>query len=350
MGDLKSLARRHAFVVIAAITALIWEFAVNLALQKGFLDNTPNWVCFWMLAGPVFAWTILALAHPETRKRYYLVRVYKLMTFVIFIFSGALLGGVVWFFFFITHPIHPSENQAPPPINGGIAKKEPARETSKTEPAPPSLVSSSQMNKETVKQFETNTPSTGINEDAESELNKAKIQKRAEIEARDHKNGLDNQSTWKNNLPLFNHSLESLYDNLNIEAAKRGDSIKKISGYFGCLPSTIDFKMEETDVTEIAFDTETNLHFIFAITKGSIVGSTIQPNGLKIKCSCGFLELQPFWFMSGNHLHRIIHIPGYDDDTTNDSMSIDKSRELIEKGVKILIAAQIDYLTRTNKQ
>jgi hypothetical protein len=198
-------------------------------------------------------------------------------------------------------------------------------------------------------QFETNNPSADSN-DLKSELDQLKLQRQAEIAASDQKNNSENQSAWDKNLPLFRHSLESLHDILNQEAIDRGDRIEITSGYIACLPQKIDFKMEETKVAEIRLEKETNVDFAVSITRGQMIaGTTIQPNGIKITSGCGFLEFQPFWVMTGPGFHTIIQIPGYNGDKTTENMNIDQIRELVRKRVKILVAAQIDSLSATNK-
>jgi hypothetical protein len=102
----------------------------------------------------------------------------------------------------------------------------------------------------------------------------------------------------------------------------------------------------ETNIAEIRFQQNTNVDFKIAITSGGVVGPTIQPNGLKIYCSCGSLELRPFWFMSGNHLHRAIGVPGYSDDQTTLD---DDPRGTVDNGLKVLVAAQFDSLKITNR-
>lgn len=82
----------------------LWGLGVSIAFQKGLFDATPNIIVFLLLAVPTVLLIIAAVAHPWTRKRYYLIPAYKLMSLVFCTIGGALVGAVIWGFFVFTNP------------------------------------------------------------------------------------------------------------------------------------------------------------------------------------------------------------------------------------------------------
>ena len=264
-----------------------------------------------------------------------------------FLFIGAFIVATCFVAPFLQYKDIQEKMENSNPPKQSIAAK-PLPEKTIPEPKVPIGAPTQQIvTVEAQKQFETNTLNVKNDSDIESVVDQAKLQKQADIAANEQRDNLSVQEMWDNNLPFFRHSLEYLYDILNLEAAKRGDGIEKKSGYFNCLPQKINFKMDETEVSEIRFQKETNLDFKVSITKGG--QNPLQPNGMKIVYACGYLEFEPFWVISGSHFHIIIQIPGYNDDKTTENMTNDQRRELVEMRVKILVGAQIRYLSSTNR-
>lgn len=262
--------------------------------------------------------------------------------FVVFI--AVTLGCVGLVITIITEQktqIEQLRGQIPPPVQLKpiIASKPlPDKIILSSEPPPPSIVSTQQVaSMESQKQFETNPADLG---DAESELAKSRAEKLANLQ----KGKLKAETMWTNNLPIYVNSLESLYYILTEEAKKQGDGIAKTVGYFQCLPSTITHEIGEMNVSEIRFQTKTNMDFKIAITGEEWAGEYIvQSRGLKIYCSCGFLAITPRTI--GNGFGITVRIP---DGTENKYTSISDAHNVINQNMKILVGAQIDYLSKTN--
>lgn len=69
----------------------LWGFALNVALQKGWLDWCPDWGVALMLAIPIMTWAGIGLTHDTVRK--YLHRTNRIVAIGVFILVGALIGG-----------------------------------------------------------------------------------------------------------------------------------------------------------------------------------------------------------------------------------------------------------------
>jgi hypothetical protein len=205
--------------------------------------------------------------------------------------------------------------------------------------APPTIVSTQEIaSVEPQKQFETNSPNI---EDAEDPAEKAIAKAKSEQAAAKKRNELETQAQvqteWGKNLSSRNYAIQALYDVMNKEATKHRDGIAKTIGYFQCLPPTIVSGSPDTNVAEIRFQTKTNVNFQIKILNN---GSSSKM--LRINSDCGFLLL----YSSGDQFRWAIHIPNFDDDK---AILTDNTHDLIEEGVEILVAGQIDYLSRTNK-
>jgi uncharacterized membrane protein YjfL (UPF0719 family) len=196
-------------------------------------------------------------------------------------------------------------------------------------------------NAQATAQSETNNPST---ENAGNAYDEAKADHAAQIKAQDDECQKENQAVWEHNYQLFNHAIESLHNILNNESGNHGDGIAKTEGYFQCLPKNILFGMPETNIAEIRFQWNTNIDFQVATTHSVNVGPTIIPTGLKISCSSSWIELRPFWPMSGLHIKRIIHTPDYDEEK---DLPDDTQQKLVDEGLRIIVAAQIDHESHT---
>ena len=59
---------RHRSAFISAGVVFCWELGVNIALQKGYFDATPNWSVFALLFVPLFGLTVVGWYHPWMTK------------------------------------------------------------------------------------------------------------------------------------------------------------------------------------------------------------------------------------------------------------------------------------------
>jgi hypothetical protein len=186
-------------------------------------------------------------------------------------------------------------------------------------------------------QFETNNPDSDVDE--QSYINKVKSDQAAQMEAAKKNDENNTLNMWAKNLPAFNYLLEALHRQLD-KKIQNQDEISKTLTYYQCLPQKIGLISNELNVAEIKLLTNTNLDFTIRITPTDGSGGGLQPNGIKISSSCGFVEFRPTWVSSGNFLHRIIHIPNFDNDIMNVGLPPDQTQNFIKEGVGVLVDAQ----------
>jgi hypothetical protein len=144
-------------------------------------------------------------------------------------------------------------------------------------------------------------------------------------------------ASWTNNLATYRYALKSLYDIMKSEATRRNDSITLTTDYLNSLPPTIDHSNKEIEVAVIKFTNQTNMDFHIVITGEFRSGEYImQKRGLRISCGCGNLRFES---MGPGNLSLSLQIP---DGDSPSPWNVD--HELISKKLKILVAAQIEYL------
>jgi hypothetical protein len=215
-----------------------------------------------------------------------------------------------------------------------------------TPPAP--IVSTPQIaNVEPPIQFETNSADVG---DAVSELAKSIAQERNEKAAWIKSREDSAEASWTNNLPLFNYSLEALYQILSEEAKKQKDGIAKTTGYFQCLPTIVGHKTGKIDAAEIRFQNKTNMDFKIVITPEVWNGETlIGARDLRIDCSSGYLIIAPHWPGLSGGLTVSVQIPNFTKSARISSPSPQDSHDIIKHYLNLLVGGQIDYLSKTNE-
>ncbi len=171
--------------------------------------------------------------------------------------------------------------------------------------------------------------------DAESALAQLKVENKNQTQAAEN----EALSDWTNNLSAYNYALKCLYDIMKAEATRRNDSVTLTEDYFNSLPQIVAHSGEETKIAEIRFTNQTNLDFRIMITGENREGyNYIQPRALKITCDCGSLQFVSFHGISHNLFLKIPDIqftpgPGFE-------------HESIKKEIKLLVAAQIEYLRK----
>jgi hypothetical protein len=74
----------------------LWVFGVNLALQKGWLDQVPDWVVGASLIIPTLIWIYYYLTHEWVRKRRYLLYIIPAISLIV-------LSGIVAFIWWASH-------------------------------------------------------------------------------------------------------------------------------------------------------------------------------------------------------------------------------------------------------
>jgi hypothetical protein len=70
---------------------------VNIALQKGWLNQFPDLGVSALFIIPLLIFVYLALTHETVRQHHHLVLEYRLMTLLLFIFTGAVIGTFAWY-------------------------------------------------------------------------------------------------------------------------------------------------------------------------------------------------------------------------------------------------------------
>ena len=152
-------------------------------------------------------------------------------------------------------------------------------------------------------------------------------------------------------MPIFNYSLEALYQILSEESKKRGDGISKTVGYFQCLPATIGHKTGSINVAEIRFQNKTNMDFKVSITPEGWLNddAMVVPSGLRIDCSCGYLMIGSDGPSASGSPSVRIGISDFNDFARISSPSSQDARDIIKHNLNLLVGGQIAYLSKTNK-
>jgi hypothetical protein len=83
--------------VLWSFVAAGWGLAVNIALQKGWLNQFPDLGVSALFIIPMLICVYLALTHETARQYYPLVRKQRLMTLLIFIAGGCVIGVLGWY-------------------------------------------------------------------------------------------------------------------------------------------------------------------------------------------------------------------------------------------------------------
>lgn len=148
------------------------------------------------------------------------------------------------------------------------------------------------------------------------------------------------QGMWEAYLPHYQFSLSALNDELMREAAQQSDRISKSEGYFTSIPDKPYNRGEQFQVAEIKFQKNTNMDFTVSVS-----GPNPANYGqLTISCEAGYLKTDG---ERGDFFRCDLHVaPDFDDGGRTNYSNADK---MIAAFVKELVAAQIDYLSRTNK-
>ncbi len=83
--------------VLWSIVAAGWGLGVNIALQKGWLNQFPDLGVSALFIIPTLIFVYLAITHETVRRYYHLVRKYRRMTLLIFVAAGAVIGALGWY-------------------------------------------------------------------------------------------------------------------------------------------------------------------------------------------------------------------------------------------------------------
>jgi hypothetical protein len=314
---------------------------------------THEWggdMVYWTMAVPVVVWCLWFCWHLIKVPRQILARDsaasksgQKLVPFLAVV---GVVSAAVGFLAVENYQTGPAPGRLPPPPKpeeSSAAAPVPDTIIPRLE-SPPAIVPAQQLaDVEQQKQLATNPDNMGdANSGLASELAESEAEKAANIQ----RLKLNAQTTWQNNLPIYNFSLKALYDILAEEAKEQGGGIAKTAGYFQCLPTTLDHEIGETNAAEIRFQADTNLDFKVAITRETYLGEEyLQSRGLKITCSCGDLQIIPIPF-GGNDIDIRVNTP---DRNESKSLPSQEARDDIEHGLKVLVVAEIEFLKKTNQ-
>jgi hypothetical protein len=181
-------------------------------------------------------------------------------------------------------------------------------------------------------------PSSG--DDGKSAYSKLLAQRESEKQADLQKELSQEQHWWEQEVPYYKFTLVTLRDKLMEKAKASGDGISQSADYFQCIPEVFDPNGGDVNVAKIKFQNNTNWSFLVTITAKDI-GNRRK---LRISCSGGYLEIHA----DENNLGAEISVPSknFSDDKVS-AMGI--SKPLIVEGLTILIGAQEEFLSNTNR-
>jgi hypothetical protein len=110
--------REKARALFFPIAATLAAFAMNIALQKGWVDRVPDGLVGLLFIIAALLWIYWAWTHEGVRKRHYLVYTYPVMSLITLIVTGACIGGILGAFaWWTTHrQEHAQTSPAQPPI------------------------------------------------------------------------------------------------------------------------------------------------------------------------------------------------------------------------------------------
>ncbi len=129
---------RHIYAVRAVLWSIVaagWGLGVNIALQKGWLNQFPDLGVSALFIIPTLIFVYLAITHETVRRYYHLVRKYRRMTLLIFIAAGAVIGALGWYAIYKLPLQQPTEAKIDQ-LSSAAPESPPAAQKSSATPTP----------------------------------------------------------------------------------------------------------------------------------------------------------------------------------------------------------------------
>jgi len=105
--------------VLWSLIAAGWGLGVNIALQKGWLNQFPDLGVSALFIVPMLIFVFLALTHETARQYYPLIRKHRPMTLLIFVVAGSAIGVLAWYAIYRLPSQQPTDRKIAQPSSTG---------------------------------------------------------------------------------------------------------------------------------------------------------------------------------------------------------------------------------------